>query len=62
MTLRGPERFPISICVQPTHIDELGHVSNLAYLRRVQEVATVHRTTRTTTEQRAAQRPAMPGD
>lgn len=36
------ERFAIPITPAATDIDELGHVSNLVYLRWVQEVAMAH--------------------
>ena len=36
------ERFAIPILPTPQDIDELGHVSNLVYLRWVQEVAMAH--------------------
>ena len=36
------ERFAIQIHPIPDDIDELGHVSNLVYLRWVQEVAMAH--------------------
>jgi acyl-CoA thioester hydrolase len=36
------ERFAISLLPVPDDIDELGHVSNLVYLRWVQEVAMAH--------------------
>ena len=36
------ERFAISIHPAPSDIDELGHVSNLVYLRWVQDVAMAH--------------------
>lgn len=70
----SPERFPITVRVQPSDIDELGHVNNLVYLRWSQEAATAHWTARTTPDQRATviwvvvrheidyRRPAMPGD
>jgi acyl-CoA thioester hydrolase len=37
-----PERFAIPITPAAEDIDELGHVSNLVYLRWVQEVAMAH--------------------
>lgn len=37
-----PERFAIPITPTPADIDEVGHVSNLVYLRWVQEVAMAH--------------------
>jgi len=70
----SPERFSITLHVQPADIDELGHVNNLVYLRWAQEAAIAHWTARTTAEQRAVltwvvvrheidyRRPAMPGD
>jgi acyl-CoA thioester hydrolase len=36
------ERFSILITTAPSDIDELGHVSNLVYLRWVQDVAMAH--------------------
>ena len=36
------ERFAIPILPTPEDIDELGHVSNLVYLRWVQDVAMAH--------------------
>ena len=69
-----PERFALTLRVQPADIDELGHVNNLVYLRWVQEAAIAHWTARTTPEQRAVltwvvvrheidyRRPALPGD
>lgn len=36
------ERFAISITAAPDDIDEVGHVSNLVYLRWVQDVAMAH--------------------
>jgi len=36
------ERFAIPVLPVPEDIDELGHVSNLVYLRWVQEVAMAH--------------------
>ena len=35
-------RFHIRISVQPSDIDEHGHVNNIVYLRWVQEVASAH--------------------
>lgn len=37
-------RHTIAITAQPSDIDELGHVSNLVYVRWVQEVAQAHST------------------
>jgi acyl-CoA thioester hydrolase len=37
-----PERFAITITPEPADIDELGHVSNLVYLRWVLDVAMAH--------------------
>ncbi len=36
------ERFPFAITASPADIDDLGHVSNLVYLRWVLEAATAH--------------------
>jgi acyl-CoA thioester hydrolase len=36
------ERFAITITPEPSDIDELGHVSNLVYLRWVLDVAMAH--------------------
>lgn len=36
------ERYEVPITVLPEHIDELGHVNNVAYLRWVQEAAVAH--------------------
>jgi len=36
------QRFAITIAATPADIDELGHVSNLVYLRWVLEAATAH--------------------
>ncbi len=36
------ERFEISIDVQPEDIDMLGHVSNIVYVRWIQEAAIAH--------------------
>jgi acyl-CoA thioester hydrolase len=41
-----PERFAIPITPTAEDIDELGHVSNLVYLRWVQDVATAHSSAR----------------
>jgi acyl-CoA thioester hydrolase len=37
-----PERFRFPITAEPADIDNLGHVSNLVYLRWVLEAATAH--------------------
>jgi acyl-CoA thioester hydrolase len=39
---RMPQRFAISITPEASDIDELGHVSNLVYLRWVLDVAMAH--------------------
>lgn len=39
-----PRRHSIAITAQPADIDELGHVSNLVYVRWVQDVAQAHST------------------
>lgn len=36
------ERFTLKFDVQPSDIDQLGHVNNIVYLRWVQEVAIAH--------------------
>ncbi len=41
-----PERFRFPIAVTEADIDDLGHVSNLVYLRWVLEVATAHSSAR----------------
>lgn len=41
-----PERFRFPITATEADIDELGHVSNLVYLRWVLEVATAHSASR----------------
>ena len=47
------ERFELPISVNPTDIDELGHVNNVVYLRWVQEAATAHWRSRATQEQKS---------
>lgn len=42
MTERSPASFELERSVMPADIDELGHVSNVVYLRWVQEVASAH--------------------
>ncbi|UCF41536.1 MAG: acyl-CoA thioesterase [Gemmatimonadota bacterium] len=37
-----PEHFELRIPVQPTDIDQLGHVNNVVYLRWVQDAAVAH--------------------
>lgn len=39
---QGPEPFSLRISIQPTDIDELGHVNNVVYLRWVQDAAVAH--------------------
>ena len=68
------ERFEVPISVDPSDIDELGHVNNVVYLRWVQEAAISHWRARTTDEQQSEiiwvvvrheidyKHPAMPGD
>ena len=34
-----PEAFELAIPIEPSDIDELGHVNNVTYLRWVQDVA-----------------------
>ena len=36
------QRFALSITVDPSDIDQLGHVNNVVYLRWVQEAAVAH--------------------
>jgi acyl-CoA thioester hydrolase len=38
----APERYRLTITVQPEDIDEQGHVNNVVFLRYVQDVATAH--------------------
>ena len=45
--------FELAITVQPSDIDELGHVNNVVYLSWVQDVAIAHWSFLTTSEQRA---------
>lgn len=42
MTNSEPERYELKIQVQPTDIDQLGHVNNIVYLRWVQDAAVAH--------------------
>jgi len=37
-----PPRFSLAVVASPSDIDELGHVSNITYLRWVQDVAKAH--------------------
>jgi len=37
-----PDAFELAIEVQPSDIDEIGHVNNVTYLRWVQEAAVAH--------------------
>jgi acyl-CoA thioester hydrolase len=46
--------YEMIIRVQPTDIDEMGHVNNVIYLRWVQEVATAHWFAAATEEQKAS--------
>jgi acyl-CoA thioester hydrolase len=39
---RAPQPFELSIAVEDAHIDELGHVNNVVYLRWVQDAAVAH--------------------
>jgi acyl-CoA thioester hydrolase len=48
---KGP--FDLDIPVKPQDIDELGHVSNIVYLRWVQEVAIAHWRSTATSEQQS---------
>jgi acyl-CoA thioester hydrolase len=45
--------FELPIQVQPSDIDELGHVNNVVYLRWVQEVAVAHWRSAATASQQA---------
>ena len=66
--------FEIEIQVDPSDIDQLGHVNNVVYLRWVQDAATAHWYATATAEQKAAlfwvvtrheidyKRPAFEGD
>ncbi len=69
---KGP--FDLQIPVTPRDIDELGHVSNIVYLRWVQEVAIAHWRSTATADQQSGllwvvlrheidyKHPALPGD
>ena len=71
---RITEPFELHIRVQPTDIDQLGHVNNVVYLRWVQDAAVAHWHAATSPEDRAAlvwvtvrheidyKRPAFPDD
>ncbi|MCF8383748.1 MAG: acyl-CoA thioesterase [Chlorobium sp.] len=48
----GHNRFAISIDVQPEDIDLMGHVSNVVYLRWVQDAAVAHWTAIAPAEER----------
>jgi len=37
-----PEAFELAIPIEPSDIDEIGHVNNVTYLRWVQDVAVAH--------------------
>ncbi len=39
---RVPDRYVLTITVQPAEIDVLGHVNNVVYLQWVQDVAIAH--------------------
>jgi acyl-CoA thioester hydrolase len=39
-----PTRFSIEVTAQPADIDDVNHVSNLVYVRWIQEVAVAHST------------------
>ena len=45
--------FELTIAVQPSDIDELGHVNNVVYLRWVQDAAVAHWRTAATPQQQA---------
>lgn len=69
-----PERFELTLQIEPGDIDVLGHVNNVVYLRWVQDAAVAHWRHRATPAMQAAvlwvavrheidyQHPAMPGD
>jgi acyl-CoA thioester hydrolase len=42
MSLKAQKPYEIEIAIQPTDIDQLGHVNNVVYLRWVQDVAVAH--------------------
>jgi len=48
-----PEIFELTIAVEPSDIDQMGHVNNVVYLRWVQEAATAHWTAGATPEDQA---------
>jgi acyl-CoA thioester hydrolase len=48
------ERFELSLEIQPSDIDVLGHVNNVVYLRWVQDAAVAHWDALTSPEQKAA--------
>ena len=66
--------YEMALEVQPSDIDQLGHVNNVVYVRWVQDAAVAHWTALTTTAQRAKvawvavrheidfKRPAYPAD
>lgn len=66
--------FELTVTIQPSDIDRLGHVNNITYLRWVQEAAIAHWTTTAPQEDQARllwivlrheidyKHPAMPGD
>ncbi len=68
------EVYELAIAVEPSDIDQMGHVNNVVYLRWVQEAATAHWTARAAPEDQASLlwvvlrheidylRPALPGD
>ena len=47
-------RYEIEVTVQPSDIDQLGHVNNVVYLNWVQDVAVSHWCASATEEQKAA--------
>ena len=75
MSAVPPEQtFDLIVPVQPSDVDELGHVNNTVYLRWVQEIATAHWQAIASAESQAAvvwvvvrheidyKAPALPGD
>lgn len=50
---QAPEVFELAIAVDPSDIDQMGHVNNVVYLRWVQEAATAHWTATASPEDQA---------
>lgn len=47
---QAAEVYELEIAVEPSDIDQLGHVNNVTYIRWVQDAATAHWTARATAE------------